>query len=144
MSGRTPLPSFTAFFSGGRTRSPVSTSPRGEWNTITNRWFGESALTLVVLREKREHLLFAFRMGHYGWLWWGYLNHAIMPATVKEAFMAGLWRVDRNDGDIADLLCGAEQKQVHRPSTMDQKQFLQYLKPGSSIADISLAIWFPE
>jgi hypothetical protein len=39
------LAAFVAFFSGGHTRSPVSTSPRGEWNTITNRWFGESALT---------------------------------------------------------------------------------------------------
>jgi hypothetical protein len=51
MSRRTPQPSFTAFFSGGHTRSPVSTSPRGEWNTITNRWFGERLLDFLAERR---------------------------------------------------------------------------------------------
>jgi hypothetical protein len=33
----TPLASFHALFSGGQTRSPVSTTPSGECNAITNR-----------------------------------------------------------------------------------------------------------
>jgi hypothetical protein len=37
-------PNFLAFFSGGHTRSPVSTNPVGECNTIRNRWFSERLL----------------------------------------------------------------------------------------------------
>jgi hypothetical protein len=40
---RTTRPRFSTFFSGAQTSSPVSTTPRSEWNAITNRWFGESA-----------------------------------------------------------------------------------------------------
>ena len=51
MSRRTPQPSFTAVFSGGHTRSPVSTSPVGECNTIRNRWFGEGLLDFLAERR---------------------------------------------------------------------------------------------
>ena len=44
MSHRTAQRGFAAFFSAGHTRSPVSTTLRGEWNRITNRSFGESKL----------------------------------------------------------------------------------------------------
>jgi hypothetical protein len=41
--------SFPAFFSEGHCGSPVSSTPPGECNAITNRWFGESDLTLPTL-----------------------------------------------------------------------------------------------
>jgi hypothetical protein len=55
MSRCPPQPSLRAFFSAGQTRSPVSTTPLGECNAITNRWFGESDLTLR--RELHQHQL---------------------------------------------------------------------------------------
>ena len=49
--------SFRGFFSEGHCGSPVSSTPPGEWNAITNRWFGESPLTLPIfatsLRKQR-------------------------------------------------------------------------------------------
>lgn len=41
---------FAAIFSGGRMCSPVSTSPLGECNAITNRSFGECDLTSMAGR----------------------------------------------------------------------------------------------
>ena len=51
MSRRTPQPSFTTILSGGHTRSPVSTNPVGECNTIRNRWFGERLLDFLAERR---------------------------------------------------------------------------------------------
>jgi hypothetical protein len=39
--------SFAAFFSGGQTSSPVSKTPSGECDAITNRWSGEGDLPLA-------------------------------------------------------------------------------------------------
>jgi hypothetical protein len=57
MSRCPPQPSLRALFSGGQTRSPVSTAPLGECNAITNRWFGESDLTLRALAHPRNRVL---------------------------------------------------------------------------------------
>ena len=43
----TPDASFRAFFSGGHSRSPVSTTTLGECNAITSRSLGESALDFL-------------------------------------------------------------------------------------------------
>jgi hypothetical protein len=45
MSYFPPHTSVTDLFSSGPIDSPVSKTPSGERNAITNRWFGESGLT---------------------------------------------------------------------------------------------------
>ena len=58
--------SFHAFFSGGSDGSPVSTTPPGECNAITNRWFGESDLTLPTPKGKHQPAFaFLLRIQHY-------------------------------------------------------------------------------
>jgi hypothetical protein len=42
-------PALAAYLSGGHWSSPVSTTPTGECNAITNRWCGKSDLTLCAM-----------------------------------------------------------------------------------------------
>ena len=59
----TPEAGLGAFFSGGQTRSPVSTTPAGECNAITNRWCSESALTFRRLSGIPLLLFLKYRSG---------------------------------------------------------------------------------
>jgi len=58
--------------------------------------------------------------------------------------MNGLWDIESNDGDVAELTSESDRKKIHRPTLVSKKHFMRFLKPGGLIDDATLKILFPE